>query len=123
MNRPADERLTNFRSFLGELGLELGGGEEPTPTDFGKLLSEVQQRPDRELIETMLLRSMQQAVYQPDNTGHFGLALKSYSHFTSPIRRYPDLILHRAIKAILKRKGEFKGALTGAWAYDDTETR
>ncbi|WP_370259446.1 ribonuclease R [Idiomarina sp.] len=117
---PADERLTNFRSFLGELGLELGGGEEPTPTDFGKLLSEVEERPDRELIETMLLRSMQQAVYQPDNVGHFGLALKSYSHFTSPIRRYPDLILHRAIKAILKRRGEYKGALTGAWSYDDT---
>tara|TARA_B100000700_G_scaffold16477_1_gene16318 strand:+ start:2136 stop:4493 length:2358 start_codon:yes stop_codon:yes gene_type:complete len=116
---PADERLTNFRSFLGELGLELGGGEEPTPTDFGKLLSEVEGRPDRELIETMLLRSMQQAVYQPDNVGHFGLALKSYSHFTSPIRRYPDLILHRAIKAILKRRGEYKGALTGAWSYDD----
>lgn len=118
---PEEERLTNFRAFLAELGLTLGGGEKPTPTDYGKLLAEVRERPDHELIQTMLLRSMQQAVYQPDNEGHFGLALKSYSHFTSPIRRYPDLILHRAIKSILRKREGTELAMTGAWAYTDKE--
>lgn len=118
---PADERLINFRAFLAELGLSLGGGDEPTPTDFGKLLEEVKDRPDYELIETMLLRSMQQAVYQPKNEGHFGLALKSYSHFTSPIRRYPDLILHRAIKAILRKREGSEEGLAGAWTYSEQQ--
>jgi len=118
---PADERLTSFRAFLGELGLSLGGGDKPTPSDYGKLLEEVKDRPDHELIETMLLRSMQQAVYQSENEGHFGLALKSYSHFTSPIRRYPDLILHRAIKSILRKREGTEQALTGAWAYSERE--
>lgn len=118
---PSDERLTNFRAFLGELGLNLGGEEEPTPKDYAKLLEDVKDRQDHELIETMLLRSMQQAVYQRENKGHFGLALKSYAHFTSPIRRYPDLILHRAIKAILRKKGGNEGGLAGALAYTDTQ--
>ncbi|MGM0525713.1 MAG: ribonuclease R [Pseudomonadota bacterium] len=118
---PADERLTNFRAFLAELGLSLSGGDSPTPTDYGKLLEEVRDRPDHELIETMLLRSMQQAVYQPQNEGHFGLALKSYSHFTSPIRRYPDLILHRAIKSILRKKEGSEEGLSGAWSYSDKQ--
>lgn len=118
---PADERLNSFRSFLGELGLNLEGGDEPTPKDYATLLEQVKERQDHELIETMLLRSMQQAVYQPENKGHFGLALKHYAHFTSPIRRYPDLILHRAIKAILlKKEGEHAG-LSGAHAYSDKE--
>lgn len=118
---PSDERLTSFRAFLGELGLNLGGGEEPTPRDYAKLLEEVKDRQDHELIETMLLRSMQQAVYQPENKGHFGLALKSYAHFTSPIRRYPDLILHRAIKSILKKQSGSNEGLIGAWAYSETQ--
>jgi ribonuclease R len=118
---PSDERLTSFRAFLGELGLNLGGGEEPTPRDYAKLLDEVKDRQDHELIETMLLRSMQQAVYQPENKGHFGLALKSYAHFTSPIRRYPDLILHRAIKSILRKQSGSEDALVGAWAYSETQ--
>ncbi|RXS42334.1 ribonuclease R [Idiomarina sp. 29L] len=118
---PSDERLTSFRTFLGELGLNLGGGEEPTPRDYAKLLDEVKDRQDHELIETMLLRSMQQAVYQPDNKGHFGLALKSYAHFTSPIRRYPDLILHRAIKSILRKQSGSEGGLVGAWTYSETQ--
>lgn len=118
---PADERLTSFRAFLAELGLSLTGGDKPTPSDYGKLLEQVRNRPDHELIETMLLRSMQQAVYQPENEGHFGLALKSYSHFTSPIRRYPDLILHRAIKAILRKREGTEQSLTGAWAYSERE--
>lgn len=118
---PADERLNSFRIFLGELGLSLDGGDEPTPKDYAALLEQVKERQDHELIETMLLRSMQQAVYQPENKGHFGLALKHYAHFTSPIRRYPDLILHRAIKAILlKIEGDHAG-LSGAHAYPDKE--
>lgn len=118
---PSDERLTSFRAFLGELGLNLGGGEEPTPRDYAKLLEEVKDRQDHELIETMLLRSMQQAVYQPENKGHFGLALKSYAHFTSPIRRYPDLILHRAIKSIVRKQNGSDKGLVGAWSYSETQ--
>jgi len=118
---PKEEKLTAFRAFLGELGLKMGGGDTPTPRDYAAVLSEVAERPDHELIQTMLLRSMQQAVYSPDNVGHFGLALESYAHFTSPIRRYPDLILHRAIKALLKKqKGVSKG-LVGAWMYPDEQ--
>lgn len=97
-DRPTQERLTTFRSFLAELGLSLEGGDDAEPKDYFTLVEQIQQREDKELIQTMLLRSMMQAVYQPDNIGHFGLALKSYAHFTSPIRRYPDLLLHRVIK-------------------------
>ena len=86
--------FTGFRDFLAELGLELRGpGAEPK--DFADLAAKFEGRPDAELLSTMLLRSMRQAIYQADNIGHFGLALKSHAHFTSPIRRYPDLILHR----------------------------
>ncbi|CAG9000223.1 MAG: Ribonuclease R [Candidatus Celerinatantimonas neptuna] len=106
-DRPSQERLTTFRSFLSELGLSLDGGDEAEPKDYFTLVEKIQQREDKELIQTMLLRSMMQAVYQPDNIGHFGLALTSYAHFTSPIRRYPDLLLHRVIKYLLvKEQGE-----------------
>lgn len=118
---PKEEKLTNFRAFLGELGLTMGGGDEPTPKDYAKVLEDVAERPDHELIQTMLLRSMQQAVYSPDNVGHFGLALDSYSHFTSPIRRYPDLILHRAIKALLKKQNGPSAGLNGSWMYPDDQ--
>ncbi|EKE83664.1 ribonuclease R [Idiomarina xiamenensis] len=118
---PNEERLTGFRAFLAELGLQLAGGDEPSPADYAALLSEIGERPDHELIQTMLLRSMQQAVYSPDNVGHFGLALASYAHFTSPIRRYPDLILHRAIKALLKKQQGPSQALEGAWMYSDEQ--
>jgi ribonuclease R len=100
---PGELKLTGFRDFLGELGLELSGGLEPSPTDYANLMKQVINRPDHELIQTMLLRSMKQAVYSPDNAGHFGLALKRYAHFTSPIRRYPDLLLHRAIKYLIAK--------------------
>ncbi len=128
-DRPGKERLTNFRGFLNELGLPLGGGEEPQPSDYFKLVEAIQQRPDLELIQTMLLRSMMQAVYQPDNIGHFGLALKSYAHFTSPIRRYPDLLLHRVIKFLVnKLEAEAAGktvknkwTVTGGFSYQDDE--
>ncbi|RUO72379.1 ribonuclease R [Pseudidiomarina sediminum] len=118
---PASERLTNFRGFLAELGLTMSGGDDPAPKDYAAVLEQVRERPDAELIQTMLLRSMQQAVYSPDNAGHFGLALEQYAHFTSPIRRYPDLILHRAVKAILKKQQGPSPALEGAWMYPDEQ--
>ncbi|RUO76904.1 ribonuclease R [Idiomarina tyrosinivorans] len=118
---PSDEKLEGFRAFLAELGLNLGGGERPSPADYDALSEQIQERPDKELIETMMLRSMQQAVYSPDNVGHFGLALEAYAHFTSPIRRYPDLILHRAIKALLKKKNGASPATAGAWSYPDDD--
>ncbi|MDO4697603.1 MAG: ribonuclease R [Pasteurellaceae bacterium] len=104
--QPSEEKLTSFRTFLKECGLFLDGGLSPKPKDYAKLLDTVQERPDRELIQTMLLRSLKQAIYSPDNEGHFGLALTEYAHFTSPIRRYPDLLLHRSIKYLIeKQKG------------------
>lgn len=115
---PSEERLLGFRDFLGELGLGLTGGLEPSPTDYAGLIQQISERPDKELIQTMLLRSMKQAVYNADNNGHFGLALKRYAHFTSPIRRYPDLLLHRAIKYLVaKEKGENKDRWTPTGGY------
>lgn len=97
---PSAEKLSDLREFLGEFGLSLGGGDDPEPADYADLLKTVMQRPDAHLIQTVLLRSLSQARYSPDNTGHFGLALETYAHFTSPIRRYPDLIVHRAIREL-----------------------
>lgn len=116
---PGEEKLTAFRSFLAECGLSLSGGNKPTPTDYAQLLEQIKQRPDHELIQTMLLRSMSQAVYSADNIGHFGLSLEEYAHFTSPIRRYPDLTLHRGIKYLLaKQKGsKRKTTDTGGYHY------
>ena len=105
---PGTEKLTDLRGFLAELGLSLGGGDKPEPKHYAKLLASIQQRPDTHLIQTVLLRSLSQAVYTPDNTGHFGLALEGYTHFTSPIRRYPDLLVHRAIRHCLSRKAVAK---------------
>mgnify|MGYP001159310255 FL=1 len=122
--RPGELKLETFRQFLGELGLELKGGLEPEPKDYAELAALVQDRPDVELINTMLLRSMQQAQYSADNVGHFGLALKSYAHFTSPIRRYPDLLLHRAIKyEIARQEGnpKHKWTPTGGYHYSYDE--
>lgn len=99
---PREEKLKNLRSFLGELGLTLSGGDTPEPADYQALLEQISERPDKNVIQTMLLRSMSQAVYQPDNIGHFGLGYPSYAHFTSPIRRYPDLLVHRAIRYIIR---------------------
>ncbi|RUO30453.1 ribonuclease R [Aliidiomarina soli] len=116
---PDDDRLEGFRSFLGELGLQLGGGDEPQPKDFTNLLQQVAERPDHELIQTLLLRSLKQAVYTPDNEGHFGLALDEYAHFTSPIRRYPDLLLHREIKYILRSLKRDLSGLDGGFHYGE----
>ncbi|MCP1772119.1 ribonuclease R [Neisseria perflava] len=99
---PTLEKLTTLREQLGLLGLQLGGGDSPTPKDYAQLAEQFKGRPDAELLQIMMLRSMQQAVYEPGNEGHFGLAYESYAHFTSPIRRYPDLTVHRAIKAVLQ---------------------
>jgi ribonuclease R len=101
---PTKDKLTQVRTFLKQLGLNLAGGDTPSASDYAELMKLVKPRPDAALLQTMLLRSMQQAVYSPDNIGHFGLAYEAYAHFTSPIRRYPDLLTHRAIKAILLGK-------------------
>jgi ribonuclease R len=98
---PTPEKLTALREFLAEFGLHLTGGDEPRAKDYAKLLEKVKERPDAQLLQTVMLRSLQQAVYSPANVGHFGLAYESYTHFTSPIRRYPDLLIHRAIRAVL----------------------
>ena len=98
---PSEEKLNDLREFLGQLGLRLPGGDKPAAADYAQLLNEIEGRPDRPLIQTVLLRSMQQAMYSADNVGHFGLAFPAYTHFTSPIRRYPDLIVHRIIKHLL----------------------
>ncbi len=103
---PTQAKLMDLRKFLGELGLKLPGSEEPRPRDYADLLQKIESRPDARLIQTVLLRSLSQAVYSPDNKGHFGLAFDAYAHFTSPIRRYPDLLVHRAIRKILR--GEHK---------------
>ncbi|MDK9703610.1 MAG: ribonuclease R [Sulfuritalea sp.] len=98
---PTPERLEKLRDFLGTFGFHLGGGDAPKAQDYAGLLEKVGQRPDRQLLQTVMLRSLRQAIYSPDNVGHFGLAYESYTHFTSPIRRYPDLLVHRAIKSAL----------------------
>ena len=122
---PSDEKLANFRSFLSELGLNLEGGEKPAPRDYANLAERFAEREDKELLQTMLLRSMKQAVYQDENLGHFGLALEEYAHFTSPIRRYPDLILHRAIKYLIAHQAnkqlKVKWTETGGYNYQSEE--
>ncbi len=101
---PTPEKLRNLREYLRTMGLSLGGGDEPGAQDYAQVLNAIKEREDAPLLQTMLLRSLQQAVYSPDNAGHFGLSYEAYTHFTSPIRRYPDLLVHRAIKAILAKK-------------------
>ena len=101
---PAADKVAALRDFLAELGLQLSGGEIPRPKDYARLLERIRKRPDFGLLQTILLRSLKQAVYSPSNAGHFGLAFEAYVHFTSPIRRYPDLLVHRAIKATLSQK-------------------
>jgi ribonuclease R len=112
---PSEEKLEGLRDFLGELGLMLAGGSDPQPAHYASLLNNAKKRPDGHLLQTVMLRSLKQAVYSPDNVGHFGLALEEYAHFTSPIRRYPDLMVHRAIKHLIT------GNKRDSWRYSPEE--
>ncbi|WP_024328716.1 ribonuclease R [Thioalkalivibrio sp. ALR17-21] len=107
-DQPPAEKVEELREFLNGAGLSLGGGDEPSPRDYTEVLKAAKQRTDQKLIQTVLLRSLSQAVYSPELGGHFGLALDDYAHFTSPIRRYPDLLVHRGIRHVL-RNGSNKG--------------
>ena len=99
---PSEDRLGSVREFLAELGIGLGGGEDPQPEDYQRVLRASKHRDDAAVIQSVMLRSMSQAVYQPENLGHFGLAFEAYTHFTSPIRRYADLLVHRAIRSLIR---------------------
>ena len=109
---PSPEKIEELRVFLDELGLKLGGGDAPEPRHFAAVIEIAARRPDADLVQTVLLRSLSQARYAPGNVGHFGLAHRAYLHFTSPIRRYPDLVAHRAIRHVLRhgRPGDFEPA-------------
>jgi ribonuclease R len=101
---PTPEKRQALQNYLKALGLGLSVSDEPTPGEFQAIAAATHGRPDAQQIHTMLLRSMQQAIYTPTNSGHFGLSYPAYTHFTSPIRRYPDLLVHRVIKAILQAR-------------------
>ena len=102
--KPTAEKVEITRQFLSAVGLTLEGGMGPESRDFAKVLKAVKGREDENIIKTVVLRTMKRAVYTPANEGHFGLAFDDYTHFTSPIRRYPDLLVHRAIKRVLKKQ-------------------
>ena len=109
---PPPDKVQELRVFLDEFGLRLGGGEAPEPRHFAAVIEDAASRPDAQLVQTVLLRSLSQAAYAPGNVGHFGLAHRAYVHFTSPIRRYPDVVAHRAIRHVLRRgrPGDFEPA-------------
>ncbi len=102
--QPEETKLLALRDFIKIFGLKLAGGNEPTPADFANLIKEIHTRPDAHLLQMVMLRTMRQANYASENKGHFGLAYERYTHFTSPIRRYPDLMVHRAIKHLLSKQ-------------------
>ena len=112
---PPADKYEDLQQFLREFKLRMPPVEEVTPADFSEILRMVKDRPERELIQSVLLRAQSMAAYQPDNRGHFGLALEAYAHFTSPIRRYPDLLVHRAIRHALN------GGKPGDYVYSATE--
>ncbi len=115
--KPTVEKVETTRQFLTAIGLTLEGGDQPESKHFSKVLENAKGRDDENIIKTVVLRTMKQAVYTPANEGHFGLAFEDYTHFTSPIRRYPDLLVHRAINRVLnkkKRKPSKKMVETGA---------
>ncbi len=100
---PTEEKINDLRRFLSEMALKMPSHREPVPEDYAHILRTIKDRPDAHMIQTVLLRSMSQAVYSPENKGHFGLAFDAYTHFTSPIRRYPDLLVHRGLKQLIKK--------------------
>ncbi len=102
--KPKAEKILALKQFLSALGLTMGGDKEPASKDFAKVLKKIKGRIDEDIIQIVILRSMQQAYYSPENIGHYGLSLNEYTHFTSPIRRYSDLLVHRAIKNTFKNK-------------------
>jgi ribonuclease R len=121
---PTPEKLEALRSMLKDFGLTLGGGDEPHAKDYAALLTRIKEQPYAGLLQTVMLRSLRQAVYSPENVGHFGLAYEGYAHFTSPIRRYPDLVVHRAIKAVLSGKTYDAGDLAALGVHcSETERR
>ncbi|HQT31396.1 MAG TPA: ribonuclease R [Thiobacillus sp.] len=121
---PTTEKLAALRGFMAEFGLDLTGGDKPHAKDYAALLEKIKPRPDAGLLQTVMLRSLKQAVYSPDNKGHFGLAYEAYTHFTSPIRRYPDLLVHRGIKAVLQgEKLPAKGLVETGVHCSQTERR
>ena len=99
---PAEEALEELALFLEAYGIRLKRRDKISPADYNAVVQQIRGRPDEALIETVMLRSLKQAAYQPTNIGHFGLALDEYAHFTSPIRRYPDLLVHRGIRHVLR---------------------
>jgi ribonuclease R len=121
---PTPEKLEALRAMLKDFGLSLSGGTKPTAKDYAQLLERIKDRPYADMLQTVMLRSLQQAVYTPENVGHFGLAYNAYAHFTSPIRRYPDLLVHRGIKAVLAGKPCNAGDLNAIGIHcSETERR
>jgi len=102
---PKDEKIESLREFLGELGIDFSNGGAD-PKDFQRILNDIQERPDGNIIQTVILRSMNRAIYSPESHGHFGLNYPEYTHFTSPIRRYSDLLVHRAIRYLIRKKSK-----------------
>jgi ribonuclease R len=121
---PTPEKLESLRTMLKDFALTLGGGTKPAAKDYAILLERIKDRPYADMLQTVMLRSLQQAVYTPENVGHFGLAYNAYAHFTSPIRRYPDLLVHRGIKAVLAGKHYNAGDLNAIGSHcSETERR
>ena len=121
---PTPEKKDTLRNYLKAIGVGLTISEDPLPGEFQAIAAATKDRPDAQQIHSMLLRSMSQAIYTPINSGHFGLAYEAYTHFTSPIRRYPDLLVHRVIKAILaKRKYQLPGLPTPGEAHEKLARR
>jgi ribonuclease R len=121
---PTPEKLEALRTMLKDFGLTLGGGDKPQAGDYAELLKRIKGRPYADMLQTVMLRSLQQAVYTPENVGHFGLAYDAYAHFTSPIRRYPDLLVHRGIKSVLAGRRHDAGDLHAIGQHcSETERR
>ena len=109
---PNEEKVTKLYDFLRGIGIGLARKQNPTPTDYQLILERLKNRPDRQLLQLMVIRSLMQAVYQPKNEGHFGLGFEAYTHFTSPIRRYPDLLVHRALRYLIRNDKHKQYCLT-----------